>query len=98
MTPCQFVRQCLTFWKCDVKFTHIGQVRPAETFALTRCKITGQGYKESFAVFSPCVTIIFHSYLSVVVVGLVAKDGHGAVELFGDEKAYHFVAECHARE
>ena len=33
---------------------------------------------------------------SVVVVGLVAEDGHGAVELFGYEETDHLVAEGHA--
>lgn len=36
--------------------------------------------------------------MSVVVVWLAAHNCHGAVDLLGEEEAYHFVGERHARE
>ncbi len=51
--------------------------------------------------FTKLVKLIYRKTIcgwgwSVVVVGLVAEDGHGAVELFGYEETDHLVAEGHA--
>ena len=33
-----------------------------------------------------------------VMVGLVVQDGHGPVDLFGEDEAYHLMGERHARK
>ena len=33
-----------------------------------------------------------------MVIGLSAQNGHGAVDLLGEEKTHHLVGECHLRQ
>ena len=35
---------------------------------------------------------------SLVVIGFVVQDGHGTVDLLGEEQAYHLVREGHQAE
>ena len=49
-------------------------------------------------LFQRICVVVLHLFSSFVVVRLAVEDGHGAVELLGEDEAYHLVRECHLRE
>lgn len=58
MAPCQFVRQCLTYLKRQVQFSHVQQIGTTKSFPVCCGQISRQPLEQLRSVFGSFIALL----------------------------------------